>query len=42
VVKTGGVSAAKCTFSGPARIYESQEDAMRGILAREVSRAMSW
>jgi dihydroxy-acid dehydratase len=36
VVKTGGVSAAMRTFSGPARIYESQEDAMTGILAREV------
>lgn len=36
VVKSGGVSAAMQHFSGPARIYESQEDAMRGILGREV------
>jgi dihydroxy-acid dehydratase len=36
VVKTGGVSPAMHQFSGPARIYESQEDAMAGILAREV------
>jgi dihydroxy-acid dehydratase len=36
VVKTGGVSPAMHHFSGPARIYESQEDAMAGILAREV------
>lgn len=36
VVKSGGVSAAMQHFSGPARIYESQEDAMRGILGSEV------
>jgi dihydroxy-acid dehydratase len=36
VVKTGGVSPAMRRFSGPARIYESQEDALRGILAGEV------
>jgi dihydroxy-acid dehydratase len=36
VVKTGGVSASMHKFCGPARIYESQEDAMTGILAREV------
>jgi dihydroxy-acid dehydratase len=36
VVKTGGVSAAMQRFSGPARIYESQEQALAGILAREV------
>jgi dihydroxy-acid dehydratase len=32
VVKTGGVSAAMQRFFGPARIYESQEEAMAGIL----------
>ena len=32
VVKTGGVSPAMRRFSGPARIYESQEEAMAGIL----------
>jgi len=36
VVKTAGVEASMCTFSGPARIYESQEDAMAGIMAGEV------
>jgi dihydroxy-acid dehydratase len=35
-VKTGGVSAPMRHFSGPARIYESQEEASNGILAREV------
>ncbi|MEJ5224113.1 MAG: dihydroxy-acid dehydratase [Anaerolineales bacterium] len=36
VVKVGGVTPEMMRFSGPARIYESQDDAMRGILAREV------
>lgn len=36
VVKTGGVSAAMQKFSGPARIYDSQEIAMSGIMAGEV------
>jgi len=36
VVKAGGVSAAMMKFSGPARIYESQDAAIAGILAREV------
>ncbi len=36
VIKAGGVSADMLKFSGPARIFESQEDAMRGILAGEV------
>ncbi|NPV75293.1 MAG: dihydroxy-acid dehydratase [Anaerolineae bacterium] len=36
VVKTGGVSPTMWKFSGPARIYESQEDAMKGIMAGEV------
>ncbi|HSV86171.1 MAG TPA: dihydroxy-acid dehydratase [Levilinea sp.] len=36
VVKTGGVSAAMRKFHGPARIYESQEMAMSGIMAGEV------
>ncbi len=36
VVKTGGVSAEMKIHSGPARIYESQDDAMRGILNHEV------
>ena len=36
VVKAGGVEDAMKRHSGPARIYESQEAAMRGILNREV------
>jgi dihydroxy-acid dehydratase len=36
VVKTGGVSAAMQKFRGPAHIFESEEDTMRGILAGEV------
>lgn len=36
VVKTGGVSETMMQFSGPARIYESQDEALAGILAREV------
>ncbi|MEW6285791.1 MAG: dihydroxy-acid dehydratase [Chloroflexota bacterium] len=36
VVKTGGVSEAMMKFSGPARIYESQDQALAGILAKEV------
>ena len=36
VVKVGGVSEAMMKFSGPARIYESQDEALAGILAHEV------
>jgi dihydroxy-acid dehydratase len=36
VIKTGGVSAAMHKFAGPARIYDSQEAAMAGIMGREV------
>jgi len=36
VVKTGGVSAAMRKFTGKACIFESQEDAMRGIMASQV------
>jgi len=36
VVKTGGVDPAMRKFSGPARIFESQEDAMAGIMAGQV------
>ena len=36
VIKTGGVAAHIRQHSGPARIYESQEAAMAGILAGEV------
>lgn len=36
VVKVGGVSPEMMKFSGPARIYESQDEALAGILAGEV------
>jgi len=36
VIKTGGVSTSMRKHTGPARIYESQEEAMRGILNLEV------
>jgi dihydroxy-acid dehydratase len=36
VVKVGGVSAAMMKFTGPAVIFESQEDAMIGILGGRV------
>ena len=36
VIKTAGVSESMKTFSGPARIYDSQEAAMAGIMAGEV------
>jgi dihydroxy-acid dehydratase len=36
IVKTAGVAADMMEFEGPARVYESQEDALRGILASEV------
>jgi len=36
IVKVGGVSAEMMEFSGPARIYESQDEALAGILANEV------
>jgi dihydroxy-acid dehydratase len=36
VVKTGGVAASMRCHRGPARIYESQEDAMQGILDHQV------
>ncbi len=36
IVKTAGVDDANLTFTGPARIYESQEDAIDGILDDQV------
>jgi dihydroxy-acid dehydratase len=36
VIKTGGVAANVHQHSGPARIYESQEQAMAGILNSQV------
>ena len=36
VVKTGGVSPAMMRFTGPANIFESQEEALAGILGGKV------
>src|SRR5207237_9090676 len=36
VVKTAGVPEEVWTFSGPARVFESQEDAVSGILAGKI------
>jgi len=36
IVKTAGVDESILTFHGPARIYESQDSAVRGILGGEV------
>jgi dihydroxy-acid dehydratase len=37
IVKTAGVDAENLVFAGPARIYESQEDAVAGILGGDVA-----
>ncbi|HEY6794317.1 MAG TPA: dihydroxy-acid dehydratase [Kineosporiaceae bacterium] len=36
VVKTAGVAEELWKFTGPARVYESQEDAVDGILGKDV------
>ena len=36
VVKTAGVDESIWKFTGPARVYESQDDAVQGILGKEV------
>jgi len=36
IVKTAGVDEALLKFSGPARVYESQDDAVSGILTGKV------
>ncbi len=36
IVKTAGVDAERLTFTGPAHVYESQEEAVDGILGGEV------
>jgi dihydroxy-acid dehydratase len=37
IVKTAGVDESILTFTGPAVVFESQEAAVRGILAKEVN-----
>jgi len=36
IVKTAGVDASILTFAGPARVFESQDDAVEGILGDQV------
>jgi dihydroxy-acid dehydratase len=36
IVKTAGVDASNLTFKGPARIFESQDDAVSGILGGRI------
>jgi dihydroxy-acid dehydratase len=36
IVKTAGVDASNLTFRGPARIFESQDDAVSGILGGRI------
>ena len=36
IVKTAGVDESNLTFSGPAVVYESQDDAVTGILGKKV------
>jgi dihydroxy-acid dehydratase len=36
IVKTAGVDPASLTFAGPARLFESQDDAVEGILGDRV------
>jgi dihydroxy-acid dehydratase len=36
IVKTAGVDDSILTFSGPAHVFESQDDAVEGILTRKV------
>ncbi|QKV20386.1 dihydroxy-acid dehydratase [Oricola thermophila] len=37
IVKTAGVDESILTFSGPAKVFESQDAAVKGILGNEVS-----
>jgi dihydroxy-acid dehydratase len=37
IVKTAGVDTSILKFSGPARIFESQDDACKSILSREIN-----
>ncbi|MGH6797645.1 MAG: dihydroxy-acid dehydratase, partial [Roseiarcus sp.] len=37
IVKTAGVDAGNLKFNGPARIFESQDDAVQGILSGKVA-----
>ena len=36
IVKTAGVDEKSWQFTGPAKVYESQEDAVEAILAKQI------
>ena len=42
IVKTAGVDESILKFTGPARVFESQDAAVQGILATRSSPATSW
>ncbi len=42
IVKTAGVDDSILKFTGPAKVYESQDDAVEAILGGKLSRAMWW
>jgi len=42
VVKVGGVDATMMKFAGPAVLFESQEDCMKGVLNGKVKAGMLW
>ena len=42
IVKTAGVDASILNFSGPARVFESQDAAVSGILTGEVKSPATW
>ncbi|MGU0043273.1 hypothetical protein ACVXHA_12150 [Escherichia coli] len=42
IVKTAGVDDSILKSTGPAKVYESQDDAVEAILGGKLSRAMWW
>ena len=40
IVKTAGVDEKTLTFSGPAKVFESQDDAVDAILGDEILAGM--
>ena len=41
-MKTAGVDESILKFAGPARVFESQDDAVNGILAGASGSAATW
>jgi dihydroxy-acid dehydratase len=42
IVKTAGVDESIWVFTGKARVFESQDDAVQAILGDQVRRARWW